>query len=114
MPVRTKAVAAQKIATAIVYFESRQLLDKKRKVLTVDSIVKRYKLDWGTYDYDGRAPISVAGQVVRNALNAEFRRRQLAHVTTYEGVDIRSKSGQVQFVFWDDQATRLKGTRTWS
>ena len=110
---RTKATAAQKIATAVVAYEVTQLHENKRKVLTVDSIVKRYALDFGTYDYEGRTPILVAGQVVRNALNKEFKRGEIAHLTDEEGVLKRTKGGQIQFVFWDHQAQRLKGVRTW-
>ncbi len=102
---------AQRIATALVHHEVTLLWDGKRKVLSVDSIVKRYGLDFGDYTYTNRT-LDVAGQVVRNALNEEFKRRDLAKVVDSDG-KLKRKAGQIQFVAWADQAHKLKGEPEW-
>ena len=67
--VTTTEPRAQRIADAIVAYEIsiRDLGD----TFTVYEIVTKYGLGdiLGSYSYTGRAPINVADQVVRNAIN---------------------------------------------
>lgn len=104
---------AQRLATALVNHEVNELAKRKRKVLTVANIVKRYELDFGQYAYEGHPPLDVAGQVVRNALNKEFKAGEVAKLVGPDGTLKRARSGQIQFVFWAGQAHRLKGDCEW-